>query len=383
MKNLKNWLTRNGFSFEICKGTEVPEIAFINVNITDKEAVKKIQTYLKRYKFTFEFRANYTSIMAYKEDKENTYKSIDDTLIQATIKDNKINDLNVEVAATEETKENKKINTLYTIQDELQNNNYDTDISTSILSVNKKCRFNKTYRNFTIYISDNGIHEFNLWIFEGDILKGESIKKYLGKNIKYHDVFKIVYDYTNIDIVEEESNYNDYAYSYNNNTYEVSISLDGKLFINDNVKYEFTAYDKEEYAKLIYNYEYRYNLICKLIKEGTTAEENESKLQMNLQALASKQLKPIYNDDIKWHKEYQLQQLQIYNSNVLNFNKRRINNKMIEEYTKYFVYNDNTFMSVPPAKDGSYPGGYYEHVRNYNYKIDIVNKVILFTDKEV
>lgn len=115
----------------------------------------------------------------------------------------------------------------------------------------------------------------------------------------------------------------------------------------------------------------------------TTLEVDQDCINMNLQLLAGKQLKPIFNEDIKGHKEYQLQHLELYNSNALNFNKKRINNKMIEEYTKYFVYKDNTFMSVPPAKEGSYPGGYYEHVRNYNYKIDTANKVILFTDKEV
>lgn len=52
-----------------------------------------------------------------------------------------------------------------------------------------------------------------------------------------------------------------------------------------------------------------------------------------------------------------------------------------DEYTKYFIYKDNTFMSVKPGKD--YPSGYYNHVRSYNYKVDHVNKIILFTDKEI
>ena len=95
-----------------------------------------------------------------------------------------------------------------------------------------------------------------------------------------------------------------------------------------------------------------------------------------------KELRPIYNEDIKGHKEYIFEQLEKYKSGDLNFTHKRINNKMIEEYTKYFVYKDNTFMAVKPSESG-YPSGYYEHIKQYNYKVDHVNKVILFTDTEV
>lgn len=94
-----------------------------------------------------------------------------------------------------------------------------------------------------------------------------------------------------------------------------------------------------------------------------------------------KELKPIFNTDIEGHEEYQKEELKKYNSGDLNFTHKRINNKMIEEYTKYFIYKDNTFMSVKPSEAG-YTSGYYEHVRKYNYKVDHVNKIILFTDKE-
>ena len=95
-----------------------------------------------------------------------------------------------------------------------------------------------------------------------------------------------------------------------------------------------------------------------------------------------KELRPIYNKDIKGHKEYIFEQLEKYNSGDLNFTHKRINNKIIEEYTKYFIYKDNTFMSVKPSENG-YPSGYYEHVKQYNYKVDHINKIILFTDSEV
>ena len=95
-----------------------------------------------------------------------------------------------------------------------------------------------------------------------------------------------------------------------------------------------------------------------------------------------KELRPIYNEDIKGHKEYIFEQLEKYKSGDLNFTHKRINNKMIEEYTKYFVYKDNTFMAVKPSEI-SYPSGYYEHVKQYNYRVDHINKIILFTDSEV
>ena len=95
-----------------------------------------------------------------------------------------------------------------------------------------------------------------------------------------------------------------------------------------------------------------------------------------------KELRPIYNEDIKGHKEYIFEQLEKYKSGDLNFTHKRINNKMIEEYTKYFVYKDNTFMAVKPSENG-YPSGYYDHVKQYNYRVDHINKIILFTDTEV
>ena len=186
MENLKNWLNRNSFNFEVKEGFTGNELIFINVETLAAEQVKRIKTYLKRYKFTFEYRCNYTFILAYKED-------------------NKINDLSVE-------KENKN---------------------------------------------------------------------------------------------------------------------------------------------------------------SLGAENMNNK----------KELKPIFNTDIEGHEEYQKEELKKYNSGALNFTHKRINNNMIDEYTKYFIYKDNTFMSVKPGKD--YPSGYYNHVRSYNYKVDHVNKIILFTDKEI
>lgn len=194
MKNLKNWLNKNNFGFEVQKNMLGEEIIFIKVQDIGSENAKKIKTYLKRYKFNFEYRCNYTYILAKKEE-EKIYKTIDNSTVQAATKENKINDLSID---------------------------------------------NKTNK---------------------------------------------------------------------------------------------------------------------------------------------KELRPIFNSDIEGHEEYQREELKKYNSGALNFTHKRINNKMIEEYTKYFIYKDNTFMSVKPGKD--YPSGYYDHVRKYDYKVDHINKIILFTDKEI
>ena len=53
---------------------------------------------------------------------------------------------------------------------------------------------------------------------------------------------------------------------------------------------------------------------------------------------------------------------------------------MIEQYTKYFIYDNKRFMSVKPSSDGRYPSAYYEHVKQYDSLVDIDNKIILFRD---
>src|SRR5699024_10375985 len=90
-----------------------------------------------------------------------------------------------------------------------------------------------------------------------------------------------------------------------------------------------------------------------------------------------KELRAIFNENIKGHKEYILEELKKYNSGDLNFTHKRINNKMIEEYTKYFVYKDNTYMSVKPSENG-YPSVYYEHIKQYNYKVDKLKRYKYF-----
>lgn len=109
-------------------------------------------------------------------------------------------------------------------------------------------------------------------------------------------------------------------------------------------------------------------------------ENKEPTLKMNLQALATKELKPIFNTNIQGHEEYQKKNLNLYNSNSLAFEKKRVTNKMIEEFTKYFIYKNNRFMSVKPCK--SVPSGYSEHVKkNYDLTVDTENKIVLCIEK--
>lgn len=125
-----------------------------------------------------------------------------------------------------------------------------------------------------------------------------------------------------------------------------------------------------------FNFEYRCNYTFIL------AYKEENKNSSEVENVNKKELRPIFNVDIKGHEEYQREELKRYTSGDLNFTHKRINNNMIDEYTKYFIYKDNTFMSVEPSEAG-YTSGYYEHVKKYNYKVDHVNKIILFTDEEI
>ena len=267
-------------------------LIFINVETLAAEQVKRIKTYLKRYKFTFEYRCNYTFILAYKEE-EKIYKTIDNSIVQAATKENKINDLLVE-----------KVNNLI-----------------ESLEIEP----NRSAAKYLDYAKENGIKT--------------SDKNSIGRKILQCHLMK--YGISNIWYKAAEK--------HNVNT-------------------------KEELYQVYFN---------QLVDMLRAEEEIKTPLKMDLQALAAnkKELKPIFNSDIKGNEEYQKEQLKIYNSGALNFTHKRINNKMIEEYTKYFIYKDNTFMSVKPGKD--YPSGYFDHVRKYNYKVDHVSKVILFTDKEI
>ena len=154
------------------------------------------------------------------------------------------------------------------------------------------------------------------------------------------------------------------------------------LFIKDNID-KFIVIDSntdlsiKNLRNLISN-----NNNCIMIHEEAATGKEENKNSLGAENMNNKkELKPIFNTDIEGHEEYQKEELKKYNSGALNFTHKRINNNMIDEYTKYFIYKDNTFMSVKPGKD--YPSGYYNHVRSYNYKVDHVNKIILFTDKEI
>lgn len=120
-------------------------------------------------------------------------------------------------------------------------------------------------------------------------------------------------------------------------------------------------------------------------KIDIVSNDNLNKFKMNLQLLAAKEtninnLGIIYNENVEGHKEYQTEQFKLYNSNTLNFKKKKANDNMIEQYAKYFIHKNKRFMAVKPSKHGVYPSDYYEHVKKYNSFVDVDNKIILFLE---
>ena len=59
---------------------------------------------------------------------------------------------------------------------------------------------------------------------------------------------------------------------------------------------------------------------------------------------------------------------------------KRIKENTLKDFTKIFVYNDNTIMPVTPTS--SLPYGYYERIKsNYTYYVDTNSKIILLLEK--
>lgn len=299
MKNLKNWLNKNNFSFEVKNNMVGEEMVFINIQDLGNENNKRVKTYLKRYKFNFEYRCNYTYIVAKKEDVK-TCEVIDNSIAESEIKENKTNDLTQQANDLVESLPVKKGSKAIEYINYLKNNNIDSKDSK-----------NKLVLAARVHLVRYGSFKTDAIAKAAEIEKVSSTKEL---ELKYFNRL--------LDLLKEQ-------------------------------------------------------------KEVKEIKEERTLLKMNLQALATNKnkLRPIFNANIKGHEEYIKEQLKIFLSGDLNFTHKRINNKMITEYTKYFVYKDNTFMSVKPSNI-SYVGGYYEHVKKYNYKVDHANKIILFTDSE-
>lgn len=82
-------------------------------------------------------------------------------------------------------------------------------------------------------------------------------------------------------------------------------------------------------------------------------------------------------DNNKEFKELVLERL---NSNYFTFKQqKRINESILKEYIKIFLYKDNTVM--PVNKTSYLPNGYYERVKTSNsFYIDIINKTLLLLE---
>lgn len=90
----------------------------------------------------------------------------------------------------------------------------------------------------------------------------------------------------------------------------------------------------------------------------------------------SKTFKGYTEEGAKDYNKYQLEGLELYKK--CNFEKRlkRNINKHIEEYTKFFIYN-NLIITVKPMNiNKDYPSGYYEHCRTFSIYVDHDNKCL-------
>ena len=211
MKNLKNWLNSNNFNFELKESIIGKELIFINIQGIGGEQVKRIKTYLKRYKFTFEYRCNYTYILAKKEE-EKIYKTIDNSIVQAATKENKINDLSIDKninTLITDIKKSIKYNTNMII---LENgiiriphyNGYSTDFN--LINYNLNSELQKDQKEYIQNELDLYIYSFNYDTI--DTLKNEIELKYNAEvtkenyktlSIKTKDnLIKIVYNF-NVD----------------------------------------------------------------------------------------------------------------------------------------------------------------------------------------
>ena len=214
-------------------------------------------------------------------------------------------------------------------------------------------------------------------------------------NIKNNGVSTLVNIFTKKDenkIINKVLNTDKFKKIYKDIDKEKAINIFKSNFIllaakedNKNFNRDFIVYDNGGSKEVFLYFEgsraRKWSIEGELIEIKADTEQEEQGKEVKTMN-NKKELRAIFNENIKGHKEYILEELKKYNSGDLNFTHKRINNKMIEEYTKYFVYKDNTFMAVKPSESG-YPSGYYEHIKKYDYKVDHINKVILFTDTEV
>lgn len=126
MKNLKNWLNRNNFNFEVKESIIGKELIFIKIEGIGSENIKKIKSYLKRYKFNFEYRCNYTYILAHKEEikADAEAEEIHDRQLEILNKQIKNNVINYCFRTIKEVNYIKAHN-YYIANIEYFNNNYD------------------------------------------------------------------------------------------------------------------------------------------------------------------------------------------------------------------------------------------------------------------
>lgn len=380
----KDIYTNNQYLLELENNIEIWVTGRI-CPITNKEEHISIVIKQNDKVLTARYKIVKTILNLLKENNIEFYKEKNDNIYYIDIPENKINDLS-ENTKTEKVKEYKNNNEILTENYYISTNPGDKQLV--IIQGN----------NATI----NHLQGKTIWKRqEKDIIKDlghSSVKDYI-KHLKKFN-FKEIQDIT------------EYKAAESGETSEVNINLQ-LLATKKEVKQSRVNKALERHNLAIKRAEHFYNTIDDKIEEYKNANEHLYKYYIELKEIyktdlvkaiddkinfinkldnynivqdegvhedLQNELKPIYNDDIEGHKEYQIEQLKLYNSNTLNFQKKRINHKMIEQYTKYFIYDNKKFMAVKPSKDGIYPSSYYTHVKQYNSLVDVDNKIILFLD---
>ena len=357
------------------------EIKGLNIKLSPQKTCYYFYINTDKKEFDLGSICNKGNLNLNKTQQKALFKMLNDNLVL----ENKINDLS-ENTKTEKVKEYKNNNEILTENYYISTNPGDKQLV--IIQGN----------NATI----NHLQGKTIWKRqEKDIIKDlghSSVKDYI-KHLKKFN-FKEIQDIT------------EYKAAESGETSEVNINLQ-LLATKKEVKQSRVNKALERHNLAIKRAEHFYNTIDDKIEEYKNANEHLYKYYIELKEIyktdlvkaiddkinfinkldnynivqdegvhedLQNELKPIYNDDIEGHKEYQIEQLKLYNSDSLNFQKKRITHNMIEQYTKYFIYDNKRFMAVKPSKDGIYPTSYYTHVKQYNSLVDVDNKIILFLD---
>ena len=361
------------------------KIEGLNIKLSPKKTCYYFYIDTDEKEFNFGFICNKGNLDLNKTQQKALFKMLKDNLVL----EDKINDLSEDIKIEKVKEYKNNIENIETLKDHIVikhkeikdlffNNSTDAifnieldKLLSNMLIDEIKLRNKKGYR-LEAYINDNKYIDFINSII--NILKSKDDLKTFD-NYSYQELMSIMNDLKYDDKLIKK---------YNNKFIKLKEDIKEEFYVNElaaGEEFKHKSTDPGTNINCLYSVTHENDIE----KIDIIPSNNLNEVRMSLQLLAAEKVKsinlrPIYNDDIEGHKEYQIEQLKLYNSNTLKFQKKRITHKMIEQYTKYFIYDNKTFMAVKPSKDGIYPTGYYQHVKQYDSLVDIDNKIILFRD---